>query len=84
MRKNILLLLASIVALQTAVAQAPTPEQNRRYFDINKNIDIFNSVIRELDLFYVDSIEVNQLVQGTINSMLTRLDPTPSTTRKRT
>lgn len=75
MRKNILLLLASIVALQTAVAQAPTPEQNRRYFDINKNIDIFNSVIRELDLFYVDSIEVNQLVQGTINSMLTRLDP---------
>ena len=75
MRKNILLLLASIVALQTAVAQAPTPEQNQRYFDINKNIDIFNSIIRELDLFYVDSIEVNQLIQGTINNMLTRLDP---------
>ncbi|MGI6573648.1 MAG: S41 family peptidase [Fermentimonas sp.] len=75
MRKITLLLLASTVALQAAVAQAPTPEQNRRYFDINKNIDIFNSIVRELDLFYVDSIEVNQLIQGTINSMLTRLDP---------
>ncbi|MDI9606351.1 MAG: S41 family peptidase [Bacteroidota bacterium] len=75
MRRITLLLLAGTVALQVGVAQAPTPEQNRRYFDINKNIDIFNSIIRELDLFYVDSIEVNQLVQGTINSMLTRLDP---------
>lgn len=69
------MLLASTVALQVAVAQVPTPEQNRRYFDINKNIDIFNSIIRELDLFYVDSIEINQLVQGTINNMLTQLDP---------
>lgn len=58
-----------------ARVQTSAPEQNRRYFDINKNIDIFNSVLRELDLFYVDSLEVNNLVQGTIRSMLTRLDP---------
>lgn len=75
MRKSILVLLTIAATLQVAMAQSPRPDQNRRYFDINKNIDIFNSVLRELDLFYVDSIEVNNLVQGTIENMLTRLDP---------
>jgi len=67
-------MLAAFAAMQ-AVAQTPAEDKNKRYYEINKNIDIFNSVLRELDLFYVDSIEVNNLVQGTINSMLTRLDP---------
>lgn len=75
MRKSILVLLTIAATLQVTTAQSPRPDQNRRYFDINKNIDIFNSVLRELDLFYVDSIEVNNLVQGTIENMLTRLDP---------
>ena len=74
MRNFILLLLVAVTSTHT-VAQAPSSEQNQRYFDINKNIDIFNSVLRELDMFYVDSIEVNNLVQRTIESMLTRLDP---------
>ena len=63
------------MAQEPSVAQEPSKEQNQRYFDINKNIDIFNSVLRELDMFYVDSVEVNNLVQRTIESMLTRLDP---------
>lgn len=67
-------MLAAFAAMQ-AVAQTPAEDQNQRYYDINKNIDIFNSVVRELDLFYVDSIEVNKLMQGTIHNMLTRLDP---------
>ena len=74
MRKGIFLLLITVATMHV-VAQSPTSEQNRRYYDINKNIDIFNSVLRELDLFYVDSIEVDNLVQGTIENMLTQLDP---------
>src|SRR5690554_6398792 len=74
MKKYSLLLLASFTALHM-IAQVRDHQQNKRYYDINKNIDIFNSVLRELDLFYVDSIEVNNLVQRTIHSMLTRLDP---------
>ncbi|MDD4284419.1 MAG: S41 family peptidase [Fermentimonas sp.] len=74
MRKYILLILFGITAIQIS-AQTTTPGQNQRYFDINKNIDIFNSVLRELDMFYVDSIEVDNLVQGTIENMLSRLDP---------
>ena len=74
MRKGILFILSVIAVMQT-VAQTPTGDKNQRYYDINKNIDIFNSVLRELDMFYVDSIEVNNLVQGTIKNMLTRLAP---------
>jgi len=74
MRKSILLLLVAIIAMN-AVAQTPAEDKNQRYYDINKNIDIFNSLLRELDMFYVDSIEVNNLMQGTISNMLTRLDP---------
>lgn len=74
MRKGFLFILSAIAVMQ-AVAQTPGMDKNQRYYDINKNIDIFNSVLRELDMFYVDSIEVNNLVQGTIGNMLTRLDP---------
>jgi len=65
------LVLVAITAMHS-MAQTPADDKNQRYYDINKNIDIFNSLLRELDLFYVDSIEVNNLVQGTINNMLTR------------
>jgi carboxyl-terminal processing protease len=74
MRKLFLSMLAALTVMH-AVGQTTGDDKNKRYYDINKNIDIFNSVLRELDLFYVDSIEVNKLVQGTIKSMLTRLDP---------
>lgn len=78
MRRIILGILVAFTTLHTfAQAEAPAPADNRnqRYFDINKNIDIFNSVLRELDMFYVDSVEVNNLVQNSIRNMLTRLDP---------
>ncbi|HLW10048.1 MAG TPA: S41 family peptidase [Fermentimonas sp.] len=73
--RNIILSLIVAFTTLTATAQNLTPEQNKRYYDINKNIDIFNSVLREIDMFYVDSIEVDNLVQSTIENMLTRLDP---------
>ncbi|MFY9515877.1 MAG: peptidase S41, partial [Dysgonamonadaceae bacterium] len=57
------------------MAQSTQPTKNQRYFDINKNIDIFNSVLKELDMFYVDSIKVDSLVQGTVRKMLAGLDP---------
>lgn len=74
MRRTILCMLVTFTVLQ-ATAQSPAENKNQRYFDINKNIDIFNSLLRELDMFYVDSVEVNNLVQSSIRNMLTRLDP---------
>ncbi len=54
-----------------------TPDKNsqQRYFDINKNIEIFNSVVREMDMFYVDTIDVNKTIRNGIDNMLNTLDP---------
>lgn len=73
--KKIITLLFSVVVSFVLTAQIVPKETNQRYFDINKSIDIFNSVIRELDLFYVDSLKVDSLVNSTIRNMLSRMDP---------
>lgn len=73
--KKIMILLFTVAAAVSLNAQVAQKETNQRYFDINKSIDIFNSVIRELDLFYVDSLKVDSLVNNTIRNMLSRMDP---------
>ena len=75
MKKTILLLFSAIIIATGANSQTNQSDKNQRYFDINKGIDIFNSVIRELDMVYVDSIKVDSLINTTINMMLSRLDP---------
>ena len=74
MKKNFLAVLIFLFS-PYLMAQSTQPTKNQRYFDINKNIDIFNSVLKELDMFYVDSIKVDSLVQGTVRKMLAGLDP---------
>lgn len=74
MKKIFLLALICCASFQSW-SQTPAQDKNQRYYDINKNIDIFNSVVRELDMFYVDSLKVDSLVQRTIINMLTGLDP---------
>lgn len=50
-------------------------KEQERYFDINKNVNIFNSVLRELDMFYVDTVDVEKTVRTGIDYMLNSLDP---------
>ncbi|WP_395618402.1 S41 family peptidase [Aquirufa sp.] len=44
-------------------------------FDLAKNLDIYASVIKELNQFYVDPIDPNKVVQNSIDGMLDQLDP---------
>lgn len=46
-----------------------------KYFDIAKNLDIFATLFREVNAYYVDEIEPGQLIQTGIESMLESLDP---------
>ena len=50
-------------------------EKESRSFEITKNLDIFNTLLRELDLFYVDSIKPQEIITSAINEMLMELDP---------
>lgn len=49
--------------------------QSQNNFEISKNIDIINSLFKELNLNYVDEIKPGQLSETAINSMLEELDP---------
>lgn len=46
-----------------------------RKFQIAKNLDIFNSIVKELDLFYVDTIHPEKTIREGIDAMLYSLDP---------
>lgn len=48
---------------------------DNRNFQISKNLDIFNSVFKELDLFYVDTIDPEKVISVGIKAMLEQLDP---------
>ena len=45
------------------------------YFDISKNIDIFSSLFKEVNTFYVDDVEPSKLMRTCIDGMLKTLDP---------
>lgn len=46
-----------------------------RNFQIAKNLDIFNAIVKELDMFYVDTIDPNKTLREGIDNMLISLDP---------
>lgn len=45
------------------------------YFEISKNLEIFTSVYRELNMYYVDDTKPGELMKTGIDAMLRSLDP---------
>lgn len=45
------------------------------YFEVSKNIDIFVSLFKELNVFYVDKIDPSTVIRKGIDAMLESLDP---------
>lgn len=46
-----------------------------RYFEITKNLDIFATLFKEVNAYYVDEVNPNLLMKTGIESMLASLDP---------
>ena len=55
-----------------AIAQR---KKNGHDFEVMKNLDVFNSIYKELDMFYVDSLEAQKAIRVGIDAMLSELDP---------
>lgn len=49
--------------------------RDEKLFLIDKNLDIYYTLFRELNLFYVDDISPTELVKTSIDEMLKSLDP---------
>ncbi len=67
------LLIISLIAV--SVWGAAQQDANDRRFSLSKNLDVFNSVVRELDAFYVDTLNYDKIVRSGIDNMLDGLDP---------
>lgn len=62
-----LVVIASFLAISS--------NSNTSYFEISKNLDIYATLYKELNTYYVDELEPSKLIQTSIHSMLSSLDP---------
>lgn len=64
---------AICLAVTTFLLSFDSP--NDRYFDIAKNMEVFSSVYAEVNRYYVDEVDPNELMTTGIEAMLASLDP---------
>lgn len=64
-----------LLSISIAIATALSFGFADNYFSISKNLDIFSSVYKELNTYYVDEIKPGELIKTAIDNMLTSLDP---------
>jgi carboxyl-terminal processing protease len=67
--KKKIILLSGLTFLASLFSFAPD------YFEISKNLDIFNAVYKELNAGYVDETKPGKLMKVGIDAMLNSLDP---------
>jgi len=64
--------------LTLAVAAAPLARADKPVNDdaaVARNLDIFNSVYKELNTYYVDTLNAQKTIENAINAMLDDIDP---------
>lgn len=69
--KKLTLLAALMIAL-SVIASAATRSKKS---EISRNLDIFNALYKELQTFYVDSIDAEKSINTAIAAMLNDIDP---------
>lgn len=72
-----LLNIAACAILSIAMPLAITAQDNNSSRDarISRNLDIFNSLFKELNAFYVDTLDIDKTMETAINAMLDDIDP---------
>lgn len=66
---------ALIIIIPLAVASFFVSSYTDNFFEISKNLDIFITLFKELNLYYVDETQPGKLMEEGINGMLESLDP---------
>ena len=64
----------SVVFLLLSALPAPA-QKSTHNFEVAKNLDIFNALYRELDLYYVDTLDAKKNIDNALAYMLEMLDP---------
>ncbi len=66
---------ALAIVIPLALLSLLTSSYVDSYFEISKNLDIFVTLFKELNLYYVDETQPGKLVESGIDGMLQSLDP---------
>ncbi|MFC2604424.1 MAG: S41 family peptidase [Bacteroidota bacterium] len=75
MKKILFFTTLIFISVTVAAQKNDTKKSEQKYYDIFRCSDIYNSVWRELDINYVDTLNHEKLNDIAINSMLQSLDP---------
>jgi carboxyl-terminal processing protease len=67
--------LAGLVVSASLVFLFSFTPDNGRFFDIAKNLDIFATLFKEVNTYYVDEVTPSKLMRSGIDAMLKSLDP---------
>lgn len=62
-----------MVAVQAFPLSAQKSDNHN--FEISKNLEIFNDIYKQLDLFYVDTLSADTVIEWGIDAMLRQVDP---------
>ena len=63
------------ILLALAVTFTFAFDKDAKDFEMSKGLDLYYSVLRELNMFYVDTIQPEKLIKSSIDEMLKGLDP---------
>jgi len=77
MKKNISFqrfFITVLIFSMMSVSLWAAPKDNRT-FRISKNLSVFNTVFRELEAYYVDTLNYDKMMKTAIDEMLSKLDP---------
>ncbi len=69
------LLIVFAIVIVSGISVAFFGNQETREFRMGKNLDIFFTLFRELNTFYVDEINPDKIIKTSIDDMLKTLDP---------
>lgn len=72
MKRRVTWIIFSTVLLCVTLA---LKEPAEKYFDIAKSLDIFATLFKEVNTYYVDEVEPQKLIRKGIDGMLESLDP---------
>lgn len=75
MKKYIKIAVAVLAILPFVTLQAQNEKKDNSEAAIVRNLDIFNSLYKELNTFYVDTIDAQKSIETAINAMLDDIDP---------
>jgi len=77
MKKNYIFRVSLLISFVLVIvcANAQDDYNQTKTTRISRNFDIFNSVLRELDLNYVDTLDYSKIVKDGIDYMLDNIDP---------